>query len=268
MTAPLNEGESSFVPVKSAERVFDVLELLAANEPMKLNAIADALAMPYSSAFNLLRTMARRRYLDYEPREKRYRVGARVRELARASERSDDLVSLAQPLMDALVDSTGETVQLAALDGIENVYLAISESPHPMKLVSKVGSRLSAHATGLGKTLLAQLPDAEVRRRLKGHRLERYTDSTIVAVDRLLDTLDVIRERGWGTDEEEYVIGCRCVAMPVHGPDGVVAAMSVSIPTVRYDEAVGARALERLEATVVELSNLLGFTPAGAGLTR
>jgi IclR family KDG regulon transcriptional repressor len=263
--AAVPDGETSFVPVKSADRVFDVLELLAPNEPMRLNAIADALSMPYSSAFNLLRTMAHRRYLDYEPGEKRYRIGGRLSELAEASERGDDLVLIAQPLMDALVGATGETVQLAVLDGVENVYLAISESPHPMKLVSKVGSRLSAHATGVGKTLLAQLPDEEVRRRLKGRRLRRYTPSTIVGIEQLLATLHTIRERGWGTDEEEYVLGCRCVAMPVRGRNGATAAMSVSIPTVRYDDAVGRRALTRLRTTVARLEALLGHgEPAGS----
>ena len=77
-------------------------------------------------------------------------------------------MSLAQPLMDELTAVTTETVQLARLEGLDNVYLAISESPHPMKLVSSVGERLPAHATGLGKVLLAGLDDDELDRRLSG----------------------------------------------------------------------------------------------------
>lgn len=252
--------EAGFTTVKSADRVLVVLELLAGREPMRLMDIADELGMPRSSTSNLLRTMARRRFVEYDEDDKRYRIGSRMRELARASEREGDLVSLAQPLMDRLVGQTGETVQLAQLEGMEVVYLAISESPHPMKLVSEVGKRLFAHGTGVGKTLLAQLDPDDAEQRLRAVELPRFTPATIVDVDDLLDGLREIAARGYGTDDEEYVLGCRCVAMPVHGPRGdAIAAMSVSIPTPRYDEAVGERALEALRAATGELSRQLGW---------
>jgi IclR family KDG regulon transcriptional repressor len=258
-TVPEEAGSAS---VKSAERALIVLELLSAREPMRLMDIAGELGMPKSSTSTLLRTMLRRRFLAYDDEAKTYSIGARLMTIARASERTNQLVPLAQPLMDALVGETKETVQLAELEGCHNVYLAISESPHPMKLVSEVGKRLYAHATGVGKTLLAQLDEAEAERRLRSVELPRFTPYTIVDVEELLDRLREIREQGYGTDEEEYVLGCRCVAMPVHGPGGVaVAAMSVSIPTPRYDEAVGARALAELRRTVDELSTRLGYVP-------
>jgi IclR family KDG regulon transcriptional repressor len=262
-STPADEG---FVIVKSADRALEVLELLAANEPMRLNEIAERMRIPLSSASNLIRTMARRRFLEYDPVGRLYRVGSRIRELARASERSDDLVTLAQPLMDQLVEHTSETVQLAQLDGIENVYLAISESPHPMKLVSQVGKRLFSHATGVGKTLLAQLSDDEVRRRFKDVELPRFTPTTIVDVEQLIENLHVIRERGYGTDDEEYVVGCNCVAVPVLGPRGEpVAAMSVSIPTARFNEEIGDAALQQLRAHVQRLSTLLGYVDESPG---
>lgn len=252
--------EAGFATVKSADRALVVLELLAGREPLRLMDIADELGMPRSSTSNLLRTMARRRFVEYDEEGKRYRIGSRMRELARASEREGDLVSLAQPLMDRLVEQTGETVQLAQLEAMEVVYLAISESPHPMKLVSEVGKRLFAHGTGVGKTLLAQLDPGDAEQRLRAVELPRFTPSTIVDVDDLLDGLREIRTRGYGTDEEEYVLGCRCIAMPVHGPRGVaIAAMSVSIPTPRYDEEVGERALEALREATAELSRRLGW---------
>jgi IclR family KDG regulon transcriptional repressor len=251
-----------FTVVKSADRVLVVLELLAGRDAMRLIDVADELGMPRSSTSNLLRTMARRRFVEYDELQRGYVIGSRLREIARASEREDDLVALAQPLMDRLVDQTGETVQLAQLEGVENVYLAISESPHAMKLVSEVGKRLFAHATGVGKTLLAQLDETEAERRLRAVELPRFTPATIVDADELLERLREIRERGFGTDEEEYVLGCRCIAMPVRGPRGdAIAAMSVSIPTPRYDDAVGERVLEALRATVEELSLRLGAVP-------
>lgn len=258
--------KAGFTTVKSADRVLVVLELLAGREPMRLMDIADELEMPRSSTSNLLRTMARRRFVEYDEGDKRYRIGSRMRELARASEREGDLVSLAQPLMDRLVEQTGETVQLAQLEAMEVVYLAISESPHPMKLVSEVGKRLFAHGTGVGKTLLAQLDLADAEQRLRSVELPRFTPATVVDVDDLLDGLREIGERGYGTDDEEYVLGCRCIAMPVHGPRGdAIAAMSVSIPTPRYDDEVGERALEALRSATGELSRQLGFVAPASG---
>ncbi len=261
MTADdLSEDSDDFVMVKSADRALQALELLCVSDPMRLNEIAERMGIPPSSASNLIRTMARRRFLEFDTETKKYRVGSRFRELARASERSDDLIALAQPLMDELVEQTRETVQLARLDGIENVYLAISESPHPMKLVSRVGGRLFAHATGVGKTLLAQLSDDEVRRRFAGFELPRFTPTTIVDVDELIGCLHTIRSTGYGTDDQEYVLGCKCIAVSILGPGGVpLAAMSVSIPTARYSDDFGADALDHLRVAARRLSAMLGY---------
>jgi DNA-binding IclR family transcriptional regulator len=245
--------------VKSADRVLTVLDLLAARGPSTFSAIVAALALPNSSAHNLLQTMVRRDYLEFDGEARTYAMGLRLWQVAQAYGGNRDLVAEARPLMQGIVDVTGETVQLARLDGIENVYLAIAESPHPMKLVSAVGSRLYAHATGLGKALLSDLPDAEVRRRLAGVTLPAFTPNTITDVDRLLVALASVREQGFATDDEEYVIGCRCVAMPIRGTAGsVVAAMSVSIPTPRYTPAIAERARLALADAVRELERRLG----------
>lgn len=245
--------------VKSADRVLAVLDLLAARGPSTFSAIVAALGLPNSSAHNLLQTMVRRDYLEFDAEARTYALGLRLWQVAQAYGGNRDLVEEARPLMQRVVEVTGETVQLARLDRIENVYLAIAESPHPMKLVSAVGSRLYAHATGLGKALLSDLPDAEVRQRLAGVTLPAFTSNTITEVDRLLVALAEVRARGYATDDEEYVVGCRCVAMPIRGASGsVVAAMSVSIPTPRYTPAIADQARVALAEAVATLEGRLG----------
>src|SRR5690606_15513328 len=108
-----------------------------------------------------------------------------------------EIAELARPVMDRLRDATGETVQLARLDGIDNVYIALSESPSPMRLASRVGVRLPAHATGIGKALLSQLPPEEARSRLRGAELVRMTEHTITDPERLLDAIDGVRRDGY-----------------------------------------------------------------------
>ncbi len=246
--------------VKSADRVLTVLDLLAARGPSTFSEIVAALMLPNSSAHNLLQTMVRRDYLEFDPDARTYGLGLRLWQVAQAYGGNRDLVTVARPLMRQVVDVTGETVQLARLDGVENVYLAIAESPHPMKLVSAVGARLYAHATGLGKALLAALPDDEVRALLTGIPLPAFTPYTITDVDTILTALREIRARGYATDDEEYVIGCRCVAMTVRDDTGeVVAAMSVSIPTPRHTPAIADRARVTLRDAVEELQRRLGY---------
>ncbi len=252
--------------VKSADRVLQIFDLLAAHGPATFSEVVSELQLPASSTHNLLKTLVRRNYLLIDPRDRRYHLGLRLWEVAQAYLAHDSLPRLAQPIMDRLTELTGETAQLARLDGVENVYLAISESPQPMKLVSAIGKRLYAHATGLGKVLLAGLPDDEARQRLSLVELPRFTPNTIVDLNALLAALREARRRGYATDNEEYVIGCRCVAMPIRDAGGrVVAAMSVSIPTPRYNEELAARVHEALAAAVEELSTRLGYVDDGPG---
>jgi DNA-binding IclR family transcriptional regulator len=256
--AAVPQGGSSSGGVKSAERALAILEYLATRREATFSSIARDLDLPNSSAHELLRTMAARRFIELDPVSRRFCLGVRVWEIAQGYTAASNLVVLARPLMEELTARTLETVQLACLDGVENVYLAISESPHPMKLVSKPGGRLPAHATGLGKVLLASLPADELARRLDGIELARFTERTIVDVEALRLELGRIRARGFGEDNEEYVVGCRCIAMPVGGPElGAAAAMSVSVPTPRFSQAVARWIREALAKTVAELESRL-----------
>jgi IclR family KDG regulon transcriptional repressor len=244
--------------VKSADRVLAVLDLLAQRGPLTFAEIVAGLGLPKSSAHNLLATMAARGYVERDAEHGAFVLGIRVWEIAQGEHRVERLRSAVRALMERLVAATQETVQLATLEGFEAVYLEIAESPRPMKLTSRIGARLPAHTTGLGKTLLAFLDDEEVLERLGTRRLEALTDHTITTPEALLDALRLIRQRGYGTDDEEFAVGLRCVAMPIRDRDGVVtAAMSVSMPTPRWSEEIAAQARFHLADTVAEAERRL-----------
>jgi DNA-binding IclR family transcriptional regulator len=132
-------------------------------------------------------------------------------------------------------------------------------SPHPMKLTSRAGVRLPAHTSAIGKALLASLDTGEARRRLDGAVLTRLTANTIGDVPTLLDELERVRRQGYSLDNEEFAIGLRCVAMPVlDAQDKTVAAMSVSMPTPRYNRSVMAHARKALAETVAQATERLG----------
>lgn len=244
-------------PVKSADRVLAVLDLLADAGPQRFAELCAVMELPKSSTHGLLATMLARGYVRRDG-DGRFALGMRVWEIAQSTDGIADLRAVLQPLMAALRAQTEETVQAAALDGADAVYLDVCESAHPMKLSSRVGSRLPAHASGLGKTLLAALDPGDARARLAAVPRRAYTRHTIVDLEALMTELDAIRARGYGTDDEEFAIGLRCVAMPIRdGRGAAVAAMSVSIPTPRWSKAIAARARAALAETVAEATRRL-----------
>ncbi|GAA4870641.1 IclR family transcriptional regulator [Saccharopolyspora cebuensis] len=231
-TVPEQAGSGPSV-VKSADRALVILELLSRGRH-RLSDIAEILHLPLSSVHGLLGTLVHRGFAEFDQTTRTYGLGLKAWTVGQGYTGHRGIVGLALPLMEGLAAETEETVQLSRLDGTENVYIAIAESPQPMKLVSAVGMRLPAHAVGLGKALLSGLSPEEWERRYRGVRLERFTDSTVTDLDALRAEVEGVRELGYAVDDEEYIVGCRCVAMPIRDHTGeVVAALSVSAPTPR-----------------------------------
>jgi DNA-binding IclR family transcriptional regulator len=257
----LTETSSVFEPVKSASRVLDLIELLTRSpEGMQFTDLLDATGWPRSSLHGLLRTMSDRGHLDLDDATGRYRIGLRLWEAGQAFLRALDLASVSRPHLERARDLINETVQLAILDGIENVYVAKVESSHHLRLQSEVGGRLPAYATGLGKVLLAGLPPVEFERRLAAVDLHPFTDATITDPDVLRVRLAEIRARGYGLDEGEYTVGVFCVAVPVRGAGGeTVAAVSSSVPTVRASSGTQERMVDVLTETAARISADLGY---------
>lgn len=262
---PLHRGAArAGETVKSALRVLLIIELLTEEESGQTFAqICERLELPKSSSHALLRTMTERGHLVLDAETRRYRLGVRLWQAGNAYAQSFDLAEVSRPYLQAARDMLQETVQLAILDGIENVYLAKEDADQRLVLQSKVGARLPAYATGLGKVLLSGLGDDEVLARLAGTVLHPFSPSTITDPARLLEVLAEIRRRGYGTDHGEYTEGVVCVAVPIcDDTGGIVAAMSVSVPEIRAGAQLQERAIEVLQREAARLSSRLGHARA------
>jgi len=249
--------------VKSAERALHIIELLTVHGATEFTEIVARLDLPKSSAHYLLATMRDGGFLDFDTRARRYTVGPRLWEAGQAYIRDLDVARVAGPHLERARDILGETVQLAVLDGLDNVYVGKAETDHALQLVSKIGSRLPAHATGLGKVLLAGLATEEFSRRLEHVELQRFTATTVTDIDDLRRELATIRRRGYALDRGEYASGVFCVAAPIDNAVGTIAAMSVSIPNVRVTPAVRKAAVETITGHARELSAELGTQRSG-----
>jgi DNA-binding IclR family transcriptional regulator len=244
----------NFQPVKSADRTLEILEALAAAGRRTLGELARDLGIPKSSLHGILRTMAQRNWVETDATGTRFGLGLRALQVGSAYLDADDVVGLLSGVLDDLAAAFGETVHLGRLDGADVVYVAKRESVHPLRLFSAIGRRLPAHATALGKALLAERRDEEVDRILRWP-LARLTRHTIVEPAALYRELAEVRERGYAVDHEENTDGIVCVAraVPVRGP--ATDAISLSVPAARLDPdgaeriaAALARAVEQVHA--------------------
>jgi IclR family KDG regulon transcriptional repressor len=259
-----NKAPRASGQVKSVQRAMLVIELLT-EEPKGLTfaQIVQRLSLPKSSAYELLRTMKDGGHLALDE-EGRYRIGLRIWQAGQTHEQAFDLATAARPNLQAARDELSETIQLAVLDGTENVYLAKEEAEQRLVLQSRVGARLPAYATGLGKVLLAGLSNDEVLDRFAAAELYSFTPNTVTQLPDLITQLEEVRRRGYSMDHGEYTEGVVCVAVPVRDHRGaVVAAMSVSVPAIRADDRFEARAATVLSRQAASLSADLGYKKVG-----
>jgi DNA-binding IclR family transcriptional regulator len=245
--------------VKSAKRCLEILNLLTTYpDGLRFVEIEEKLSVPRSSLHGLIATLTYGSWVSSDPVTKKFMLGVRALEAGRAFLKREGFPSRARPYMEQIRDDLGETVQLSVLEGRYNVYVAKVDGRHALALASAVGVRLPAHATGVGKALLSGLDSASLNYLYNGVKLESCTAQTITSKSDLVSELARIRELGYATDNQEYSIGVRCIAVPIHNTSGqIAAAISTSIPTVRYNEALAGRALALLVSAAAELSRVI-----------
>jgi IclR family acetate operon transcriptional repressor len=253
-------GSTTSAPagVQALTRGFDLLEALTvAGGEAGLSELAADTGLAPATIHRIVRTLVGLGYLRQLP-SRRYTLGPR---LVRIGETASRLLGRwAAPVLTDLVDSVGETANLAVLDGDLAVYVAQVPSRHSVRMFTEIGRRVPLHCTGVGKALLSALPEQEVQALLARTGLPAMTPTTIIGAAALHAELAVSRERGWVRDEGEQEIGVRCIAVPVAGPYGPVA-VSVSGPQSRLDEA----AVERIAPLVVAAGRRLGELLCGPG---
>lgn len=248
--------DQDFVPVKSADRTIDVLEALAGGSA-SLADLTQKLRIPKSSLHGILRTLDHRGWIEANDARSIYSLGLNALLIGSSYVDQDPTVSRTSDIMDRLAAETGETIHLARLEAADVVYLAKRESVHPLRMFSAIGRRLPAHATALGKIILAEFPDEKVRTILPD-ALPGITAHTITSRDALIDHLKEVRRAGYAIDAEEAGLGMRCfaIALPFHSP--TKDAISCSVPLARLNEQKEQEIIELLLAAREELSHQFG----------
>lgn len=259
MTQPSKPARTS--GVQSLDRAFELLELMAAaGGEVALSQLAAASGLPVPTIHRIVRTLVASGYVLQLP-SRRYALGPRLIGLGESASQTVD--AWAGPHLLALAETSGETANLAMLDGDMVVYVAQAPSlRHTMRMFTEVGRRVYAHCTGVGKVLLAQLPDEHVRRIVETAGMPARTEHTITDVDSLLEELDRVRGQRYAVDDGEQELGVRCVAVPV--PGSPTSAVSVSGPASRVTH----EAVSSIVPVLVRAADGLGGRPRPVDVDR
>ncbi|GAA2513204.1 MULTISPECIES: IclR family transcriptional regulator [Kocuria] len=237
--------------VRSVERVFDLLSIITASGgESSLSELASRAELPLPTIHRLLRTLIPLGYVRQLP-NRSYALGPGLIRLGNAA--GLQLGTYAQPVLQGLVDELGESANMAMLDGQMVIYVGQAQSSHSMRMFTEVGRRAHMHDTGVGKAILAALPEQQVLSIVTSMGMPTPTVKSHGTVESLLADLEVIRERGYAVDDEEQEIGVRCFSMVLPNAP-TPTAISVSGPTTRVDWGFGERAVPLLRDAAQRLS--------------
>jgi DNA-binding IclR family transcriptional regulator len=216
--------------VPSIERALSVLECLAqAKRGFSLSEIGRTLRIPKSSAHLILSTLERRGFLQKNAKTGRYCFGLQLVSLSRSALENLDMRDEAKPFLYSLMQESGLTVHMAVLERDEAVIIEKVEAPGLVRLASWIGRRLDVNCTGVGKVLLAFLPDDELDYLLKTKEFARHNSRTIISKSALRRELKRIKQAGYSFDNQEDEPGVCCIGAPVFDQNGkAVAAISVA----------------------------------------
>jgi DNA-binding IclR family transcriptional regulator len=260
-TAPRMIPQLKTRSVPALERGLGVLELVArSNGGLTLTELSHTLHLPRSSTHCLLVTLQRHGYLTRNNRTGRYLFAVKLFDLANATLNVTELRVRALPLLRSLMEKTHLTVHMASLEQYEAVVIAKIEPPGLLRLASWIGKRMDVHCTGVGKALIAFLPEEELNYLVHEHGLPRHNENTITSISRLKEELAKVRRLDYAFDDEEDEIGLRCIGAPVFEQAGrVVASVSVA-GTVRQIHPRNRRLIaEQVQQTASAISRELGF---------
>jgi len=251
-------------PVQSAERIFHVFETIAESGPMGLMALSQRLNLHKSTVHRLLTSLSYMGYVEQDEETSKYRLTFKIVELSNKFLTRVDILSIVHPYMEKLANQCQETVHLVQRVGTNVVYidkvspLIIRDTS--IQMGSQVGLARPMYCSAVGKSILAELPEGEIKDIWDNSVIEKKTEHTILSFEQLLRELEKVREKGYALDNEENEIGVRCIGASIFNHQGQVKyAFSVSAPVSRMADGKIKELREYVLDVKKELSKKLGY---------
>jgi IclR family transcriptional regulator, pca regulon regulatory protein len=220
--------------VKSVAKAFAVLQVFGANsQELVLAEVARAAGLDNATAFRLLNTLVMLGYVEKVDESRRFRLTFKCLELGYNAIARSDLRSLARPLLRSIVGEHIEAASIGVLDGFEVVYVErIQAGLERLAVDVRVGNRVPAYSSALGRAILSRLPVATQRAILKASPRRALTSHTPVDIEHILELTAEAARLGYAVSDQETVTGLRVIAAPITDLDGTpVAALSAAAPS-------------------------------------
>jgi DNA-binding IclR family transcriptional regulator len=214
-------------------KALEVLDAVAdAGRPLRFSDLLALSDHPKATLHRLLQTLVRQDMLSHDPERQTYAPGLRLVRLAHAAWAQSSLAPIARPFVDALSAEVGETIHLAQLSRGQVLYVDKRNAHRPVEMFSEAGKVGPAYCTGVGKAMLAFLPEADRAAAIARQAFFAHTPATLTTPDALCAELDAIRAAGVAFDREEHEPGIICIAQPILSSAGrVMGALSITATT-------------------------------------
>ncbi|MFG6147512.1 IclR family transcriptional regulator [Halobacillus sp. B23F22_1] len=247
--------------VQSVDRALHILSILKDfPKGLGVTELSYRLDVSKSTIHRLLSSLLQQGFVKQDHENERYLLGLKLIELGEVASSHLNIRQIAAPYLNQLAEITGETVHLVVMDNLEIVYIDKTESEATIRMFSRIGKRAPMHCTGVGKAILAFLPQEKIEEVLTERPMTKFTEHTITDQDSMNKHLEEIRTRGVSFDLEEHEEGIKCAAAPVFNYKGeVVGGISVAGPMMRVNEEKLAFFSEEVLKASKRISEALGL---------
>ncbi|WP_333869642.1 IclR family transcriptional regulator [Cypionkella sp.] len=237
-------------------KALDVLDMVAqANRPVRFSELLAQKTYPKATLYRFLQTLTNQGMLGYDEDRGTYSLGVRLVRLAHSAWQQSSLAPLARRYIDDLAAESGETIHLAQMDQGQVLYVDKRNATQPVEMFSSAGKVGPAYCTGVGKAMLAFMPDPAVQAAIARQSFHRFTPHTLDSAAKLLTELGAIRDRGHAFDREEHEPGIICCAVPIRSRSGrVLGALSMTSTTSRTTLAALEAQSPRIKDTAAQIA--------------
>jgi len=257
--------------IKSVYRALQVLDIfLEAKKPLTLENISRMTKLPKSTTFRLVTNLVDTEYL--EKTNGGYWLSLKLLRFGNLVSDKLDIKILCSPFLEKLHEEFNETIHFGILNrDWRIVYLDKIASTQALSVMSsEIGRTAPFHCTGLGKAIVAHIPEDEVERYIQNNGLKRYTPKTITDVGKFTKEMRTIRELGYAFDDSEHEESIKCIGSPIFDKNNYpVGAISISGPKQRMDDPQKEFLMKkRLKDYTQQISNKMGQenTPRHPGI--
>ncbi len=212
----------------SVKKAFQILKLISGtNHGLGITELANNLEMSKGTVHGIIFALEDSGAIIRDPVTKKYTLGVTLFELGKLAYSQIDLMALARPVMEELMERTEESVYVGVMNGGHITILDIIESSQDLKITSPKGTTIPLFAGATGKVILASMEKPQALNIITKNDLPRFTEHTITDPVRYLEEVESARKKGYATDYEEYISGVRAIASPIRGWKPLISALWV-----------------------------------------